>query len=417
MARGLSAEEARRAATREFGNVAYIQDEARDARGGRLLEALARDARFALRHFGRKPAMTMTIVTVLTIGMSISTVLFSLLHSYSVQPPPGVPRADDLVRIRGSQRILVGAGVRQLSRGELQEYQRLTDYFGDVAGWTNEAVIIDGDGERPALSTTASFVTDNYFAILGVQPIVGAGLPAATSGAGTTVPVAVISHDAWDQLFGRSPGVLGARLTLDGIPVTIVGVAPPRFRGADMDSYGQFKLWLPLSSRGLWAPDAARDAEVLRAAARLRPGVGLNAATNAAKVVAARAAASIDQRAERPFERHPTADVVPLLIANGDPNFERQGRNMAVAFAVLGLLVLLVTSTNVSALLSGLGIARRREIGIRLSMGAARTRIIRQLLTESVLLATAAARRRSGSSGSSTAQWPRTSRVSRSRSE
>ena len=389
MTRGLSAEEARRAATREFGNVAFLQEEARDARGGRWLETLARDVRFALRHFGRKPGMTMTIVAVLTIGMSISTVLFSFVHSYSVQPPPGIPRGDDLVRIRASQRSTEGSGVRQLSLDELREYQRLTDYFSDIAGWANGGVVIGGDGERPALSTTASFVTDSYFAVLGVRPMLGAGLPSAASVGEAMAPVAVISHDAWDLLFGKSPSAIGATLTVDGIAVTVVGVAPPRFRGVDLDSYNRFKLWLPLSNRPLWVQDAEGEAEVFRATARLRPGVRLSAATAAVKVIASRAAASVDQPSERALERQPTADVVPLLIANADPNFERQVREMAIAFAVLGLLVLLVTCTNVSALIAGLAIARRREIGIRLSMGASRTRVIRQLLTESVLLAVA----------------------------
>lgn len=207
MARGLTADEARNAATREFGNVANLQEEARDARGGRWLEAFARDIRFALRHLGRKPGMTITIVLVLTIGMSISTVLFSFLHSYSVQPPPGIVSSDDLVRIRGSQRIPdQGRGFRLLSRDELQEYQSL-------AGWDNERVIITGDGERSALSTTASFVTDNYFAVLGVRPILGAGLPATESVSRSIVPMAIISHDAWDKLFAKSPGAVGSTLT------------------------------------------------------------------------------------------------------------------------------------------------------------------------------------------------------------
>ncbi|CAN5345767.1 hypothetical protein BH24GEM3_BH24GEM3_07620 [soil metagenome] len=320
MARGLSPEEARREAIREFGSVSYHQEEARLARGTGWLDALIADTRFGLRHFGRRPGTTIAIVVVLALDMGIATNLFSFLHSYSVQPPPGIARADDLVRIRGSQTSAQGLGSRGFSHDELQEYQSLTDHFRDVAGWADDGVVLDveGDEERQALSAIA---TESYFTLLGVRPILGAGLPTAESAAGATAPVAVISHAAWDQLFGRSPDVVGATLKVNGVPVTIVGVAPPRFNGMTMISV--FKLWLPLAHRPLLVPNAERVAEGFRAAARLRPGVSLDAATAAVRVVAARAAAEIEEPAERPYERRLTIDtrVVPLTAGSGDPRF------------------------------------------------------------------------------------------------
>ncbi|MDQ3606828.1 MAG: ABC transporter permease, partial [Gemmatimonadota bacterium] len=283
-------------------------------------------------------------------------------------------------------------GSRGFSHEELQEYRSLTDHFRDVAGWADDGVVLDveGDEERQALSAIATFATESYFTLLGVRPILGAGLPAAGSAAGATAPVAVISHAAWDQLFGRSPDVVGATLKVNGVPVTIAGVAPPRFNGMTM--INPFKLWLPLSHRPLLVPEAERGADWFHAAARLRPGVSLDAATAAVRVVAARAAADMEEPAERPDDRRLTIDtrVVPLTAGSGDPSFEREMWPMTAGLTMLGLLILLVTCTNVSALLTGLAMARRREIAIRLSLGAARTRIIRQLLTESVLLAMAA---------------------------
>lgn len=387
IARGLSAQEARRQAMREFGNVAWLQEQARDARGGRWAETLAADVRFALRHFGRRPGTTAVIVAVLAIGMSVSTSLFSFLRSYSVESPPGIPPAANLVRIRASESGPEGAGTRTFSRDELRGYESLTDVFGAVAGWADAGVTIDvgGDDGRRMHQGAATFVTDDYFAVLGVRPVLGAGLPAGGSAGGA--PVGVISHAAWNDLFGRRRDVIGATLGVDGVPVTIVGVAPPRFVGGGILT--PYKVWLPLSSRPLWVPDSEGDDEAFRAAARLRAGVSLARATSAVRVVAARAAAADDAPADA-LERRRTSDVVPLLAASGDPNFERKLRLMTVAFAGLALLVLLVTCTNVSALLTGLAMARRREIAIRLSMGAARRRIVRQLLTESVLLATTA---------------------------
>jgi hypothetical protein len=130
IARGLSAEEARREALREFGNVTYHQEQARDARGAAWLDALAADVRFALRHFARTPGTTVTMFVVLAVGMSISTPLFAYMHAYAVQPPPGIALEDDLVRIRGSRSAGVnGRGYRTFSEDEFLEYRKLTEHF------------------------------------------------------------------------------------------------------------------------------------------------------------------------------------------------------------------------------------------------------------------------------------------------
>jgi predicted permease len=384
VARGLSAEEARREALREFGNVAYLQEEARDARGARWVDALAGDLRFALRRFARKPGTTATMFVVLAVGMSIATLLFSYVYSYAVQPPAGVALADDLVRIRGSRTAGVdGLGSRAFSEEEFLGYRELTGPFSAVAGWTDTRVVLDpGTGpERGGVEAKVTFVTDDYFPVLGVRPVLGAGLPRSAPGDPATAAVGVISHAAWDQLFGRDPGVIGSTLTVNGAPVTVVGVAPPRFVG--MTALEPFTVWMPLAARRSLVGETPGE---FRAVGRLRPGVTRPAASAAARSVAARTAeADAELRA-----LEPSTDVVPLLAANGDPMFDRDVRLMSFLVGLLGLLVLLVTCTNVSALLTGLAAARRQEIAIRLSLGAARTRLIRQLLTESALLASAA---------------------------
>lgn len=391
IARDLPEKEARREAIREFGNVTYLQEEARYARGWGLVDALEGDVRFAVRQYRRKPGTTLTMLAVLMIGVSIATALFSVLHSLASQPPPGVAGDADLVRIRGSQTLLGRRVARRFTYEELQEYRQLTTHFRDVIGWSDDAVTIDAGAEEElrSLPALATFVTEDYFDVLGVRPVVGAGLPRslAGSGAGETGErqAALLGYDTWQRLFGGRPDAIGATLEVNGVPMTVVGVAPQRFMVRDGEN--QFRLWLPLADRRVILPDAHPDGEVFSAAARLREGVSVEAATAAVRVIAGRVGSS--SLAENAGGT-PGSEVVPLLAVNDDPGFEESLRLEILMFGGLGLLVLLITCTNVSALLTGLAMGRRREIAIRLSMGAARTRIIRQLLTESLLLATLA---------------------------
>ncbi|HSK18330.1 MAG TPA: ABC transporter permease [Longimicrobiales bacterium] len=383
--RGMSLDEARQQATREFGNVPYLQEEARYARGTIWLDALAADARFAFRHFGRRPVTTVVMFVVLAIGMSISTLLFSFVHSYATQPPVGVAADDDLVRIRGSRSAgPAGRGVRAFSGEEFLAYRALSNQFSSVAGWTDVpvALIDDSDVERRVQEARVSFVTDNYFSVLGVRPVLGRGLTTSTDRDSSTDAVAVIGHDAWDHLFGRDPNVIGSTMTVNGVPVTVVGIAPEGFVG--MTGHRRLQLWMPLAAHRQLVAELP---ESFRAFARLRPGVTAQQATAAVHAIAVRTVDTPeDLRAEEP-----ASDVVPLLAANGDPMFDRDVKLQTFSVGLLSLLVLLVTCTNVSALLTGLANARRQEIAIRLSLGAARKRIMRQLLTESAVLAAAAA--------------------------
>ncbi len=216
----------------------------------------------------------------------------------------------------------------------------------------------------------------------------------------------MLSFGAWTRVFAQDSSVVGRTLTVADVPFTIVGIAPPRFRGAAWEARDDMQLWLQLSNYRHLFPGRASDSPLLYAIGRLQPGVTRAAADAAVKRVAERLAS------ERPLARAPDAssashasdatdasdaardpsvDVVPLLADNLEPGFESSARFVKLAFAVLGLLTLLVTCANLGALQTGLALARRREIAIRLSLGGQRTRVVRQLVTESFMLSLLAA--------------------------
>jgi predicted permease len=201
----------------------------------------------------------------------------------------------------------------------------------------------------------------------------------------------VISHVLWERHFERSPDVIGRAMKVNGVTVTIVGVAPRRFAGARTGG-SQMRVWLPLSTR----PQVQRTASTLASdddarfglAARLAPGVRAEQTRSIVEAIAARAA----RQTTEPAGRIASTDVVPLIASNYfPPSGADEGASAGPSFSlIIPLLILLITCTNVSALLAGLGVARRREIAVRLALGAGRRRIVRQLVTETVMLAMAA---------------------------
>ena len=241
-------------------------------------------------------------------------------------------------------------------------------------------------------SGAATYVTGNYFQVLGLRPAAGVGLPVDAKDADSAPPlVAVISHVLWERHFERSPDVIGRAMKVNGVTVTIVGVAPRRFAGARTGG-SQMRVWLPLSTR----PQVQRTASTLASyddtrlglAARLQPGVRADQTRSIVEAIAERTARQTTESAGRIA----STDVVPLIASNYFPPSGADEEASAGPFLslMIPLLILLITCTNVSALLAGLGVARRREIAVRLALGAGRRRIIRQLVTETVMLAMAA---------------------------
>ena len=392
MKRGLDAKAARHAARREFGNVDLLQEQSRDARGARWIESVLADFRFGLRHFARTPFTTLTIIGLLALGIGLNSALFTLIYSMVVMPPPGIERAESLVRIRGLDHNR-GAGRtlgREFSYPEYRDYAAQSNLFSAVAAWTSEDVVITA-GEN-LQSGAATYVTPGYFEVMGVRPIRGAGLPVASSDEAAPNPVGVISHTLWDRYFSFASDVIGRTINVNDVAVTIVGVAPRGFLGARVGG-SAMRVWLPLNARPLLqhtsaAALASHDSALLSLAARMRAGVEPAAALPTVQGIAARAA---QQGTRRASNSAISTDIVELRSNNYyPPSGEKPNVFAQTSALMIPLIVLLIPCTSVSALLAGLAIRRRREIAVRLSLGAGRKRVIRQLINESVLVSLAA---------------------------
>ncbi|HUQ79492.1 MAG TPA: ABC transporter permease [Gemmatimonadaceae bacterium] len=389
MARGLSEADARDLARREFGNVAVLQEEGRDARGARWLEILAADVRFALRHFGRTPLTAVTLILVLALGIGVNSALFSVLQMLTMRPAPAVPADDALVRIRGTtfSRMEGQLRARRLSMPEVNDLASRRATFSAVAGYAVDQMVLDpGDGSdlRP---DEVQFVTPNFFSTLRVRPAFGPGLPAgsARDTPGTEL-VAVMSHGLWEKL-GSDSALVGRIVRINDVPVRVVGVAPPAFEGPVIAS-GTPSVWVPIAARAALMRSSAhalasRDSTFMEAFARLAPNVTVEQANAVVRVVAT---SWVPEKRPDGAPLVYSSDVVRLRGFT-DVSEDDEGILVAGLFGIGALLVLLVACTNVSALLVGAAVARRREIAIRLSLGASRLRVIRQLVTETSLIA------------------------------
>jgi predicted permease len=365
---------ARDIAQARFGSTTVAADACRDERRTAFVDNTIGDLQYAVRTFRRAPLAAFTVVMTVAIGLGVVAVLFTILSTFLFH----VDTVPAIAEIHAIERPQPGDGQRSLlTRPQFEGLRRDTNVFSDAYAAVPE-IDLRVDGRVMAVTV----VTSSFFQVVAVNPAMGRGLTAADDDGSGGAAVVVLSDKGWTRRFDRDPDVLGRTVLVSGAPFQIIGVMPEGFRGLEVSAPD---LWAPLSQLAQFRPAYAgrEDSVGVEIVGRLKPGVSREAAR--AQLAAWDAHQSVAAAADR---ARPSLDLVPRRGTVPQP------MEAVAVFTPLFLafgLILLIGCANVANLLLARGVARQREIGIRLSLGASRLRIVRQLMTESVLLALAAA--------------------------
>jgi predicted permease len=329
--------------------------------------ALVRDLQYAVRVCLRNRGFTLVAMLTLGLGIGANTAAFSLIDALFLRPHPHVKDPEEIV-------VVASAGVEgSLSHAEYREYRAQNHVLSDLAGYTfGEFGLGDGDATD---EVQAYLVTPNYFSVLDVRAAVGRMFDGSAGDAPGDTAEAVLSHALWQARFAGDPEILGRKIRVSGAPYTVVGVAPIGFVGTQRGFAPD--LWLPVSTRD---SEASGFRPRLVGLGRLRPGVSAQAAETEMTVIAQRLTGAARQKNQR----------APVWVTPENKWMLRQAPQLAFAPAVVVALVgvvLLTSCVNLGGLLVARAIFRQKEIALRVSLGASRNDIVRQLLTESLVLA------------------------------
>lgn len=386
IADGLSPDEARYAAQRRFGNLASIQEQAREAHGWQWLETFAQDLRFALRLLAKSPGFSVATIAVLALGIGVNTAMFSVQHAMAFSARP-FPDAERVVQLY-SQSKIDAADFQTFSFPVYRELREHIELFAGVLAHT-PAIIGIGEGAETRRAL-ASFVSADYFEVLKVPLQRGRSFSAAEGQPGANHPVVVVSHLHW-QKSGFKADIVGSTIRANNRLYTVIGVAPEGFSGTEMLTGPDFFFPLGVFDTLAASRPAEQESRLARAdtralylVARLQSGVRKEAAQAALKL--------LGENLERQFpvnqkDRTLIHGPLPRLRTSQQPDNDLGLVIASIVMLGLSTSVLLVVCLNLAGLQLARGHARRKEFAIRLALGGGRGRIVRQLLTEGFALA------------------------------
>ena len=370
---GMNQVEAEAAARREFGNVTHAEERFHESSHWMLLEHLRRDVAYAFRVFARNPGFTFVAVASLALGIGVNALIFSAVNAIVLRPLP-VEKPDQLVFLENG---MSNAGQSFPAYREIRDHNQV---FSGTLGYRVVQIELESNHETPA-RTWGYLATGNYFDVLGVKPLLGRFFHQEDDLHEGGSPYAVLSYGSWQSRFGGDRGIVGKTIRINRQPYTVIGVAGQDFHGTEVFYWPE--VWVPMMMQAQiepgnsWLDEPATFNTWM--IGRLKPGVSVERATANLNTIAAELARS-NPKVNEGLSFHLAR---PGLVGDalGAPI-----RAFSFGVLMLAALVLLTACANLASMVAARAADRQREIAIRLSIGATRSRVIRQLLTETLVL-------------------------------